>query len=33
VITADGVDHLEENYKVNLNRRRLTASEETNVKP
>jgi curved DNA-binding protein CbpA len=33
VITADGVDYLEENYRVNLNRRRLTATDETNVKP
>ena len=28
VVTADGVDYLEENYKVNLNRRRLTAADE-----
>lgn len=26
VITADGVDHLEENYRVNLNQRRLPAA-------
>jgi curved DNA-binding protein CbpA len=26
VITADGVDHLEENYRANLNRRRLPAA-------
>jgi curved DNA-binding protein CbpA len=29
VITADGVDHLESNYRVNLNRRRLTAGSES----
>ena len=29
VVTADGVDHLEENYRVNLNRRRLPAPSET----
>jgi curved DNA-binding protein CbpA len=28
VITADGVDHLEQNYRVNLTRRRLTTSAE-----
>jgi curved DNA-binding protein CbpA len=28
VITADGVDHLEENYRVNLNRRRLPAAPD-----
>ena len=28
VITSDGVDHLEENYKVNLNRRRLPAAPD-----
>jgi curved DNA-binding protein CbpA len=32
VITADGVDHLEENYRVNMHRRRLTAPEGSNVK-
>jgi curved DNA-binding protein CbpA len=32
VITAEGVDHLEENYRVNLNRRRLTATEDPNAK-
>ena len=33
VITADGVDHLEENYRVNLNRRRLSATDESTAKP
>lgn len=32
VITADGVDHLEENYRVNLNRRRLPAANDPNVR-
>jgi curved DNA-binding protein CbpA len=31
IITADGVDHLEENYRVNLNQRRLTAG--SNLSP
>jgi curved DNA-binding protein CbpA len=29
VITADGVDHLEENYRANLNQRRLPAASDT----
>lgn len=29
IITADGVDHLEENYRVNLNRRMLPAKGES----
>ena len=33
VITADGVDHLEENYRVNLNRRRLPAATESSRTP
>ena len=33
VVTADGVDYLEENYKVNLNRRRLAAHDEPTPKP
>ena len=32
VVTADGVDYLEENYKVNLNRRRLAAHDESTPK-
>jgi len=31
VITADGVDHLEENYRVNGNRRRLSGGGEAKV--
>lgn len=31
VITAEGVDHLEENYRVNLNRRRLPAPRDGDV--
>ena len=31
VITADGVDHLESNYRANLGRRRLSGSSEPSV--
>jgi curved DNA-binding protein CbpA len=31
VITAEGVDHLEENYRVNLNRRRLPAPRDVDL--
>lgn len=31
MITADGVDHLEENYRVNINRRRLSAAKDPNA--
>ncbi len=33
VITADGVDHLEENYRSNVNRRRLTAADDLKTQP
>jgi hypothetical protein len=34
VITAEGVEHLEENYQANLQRRRIAAqSEVTPVRP
>jgi curved DNA-binding protein CbpA len=32
VITADGVEHLEENYRANLSRRRLPAASDPNVR-
>jgi curved DNA-binding protein CbpA len=31
VVTADGVDYLEENYRANVNRRRLSAAQEPPV--
>jgi curved DNA-binding protein CbpA len=31
VITADGVEHLEENYRANLNRRRLPAARDVDA--